>query len=92
MLISQETHDKVECFFEKLFDFEQRVDANTDDSQTQANTLVTYITIHMYVCVCVCLCVCVSIYLAYMHLLCQKSKLGLGSGTEAGLAVHMRLN
>jgi len=59
MLISQETHDKVECFFEKLFDFEQRVDANTKDAHIETQTLVTYITIPVSVCLYVCISVCV---------------------------------
>lgn len=49
MLISQETHDKVECFFEKLFDFEQRVESRCEANEAQR--LVTYITICVSLCV-----------------------------------------
>lgn len=50
MLISQETHDKVECFFEKLFDFEQRVGRKSMPKQTK---LKDSLHISQFVCVCV---------------------------------------
>lgn len=58
MLISQETHDKVECFFEKLFDFEQRVESRCQTKQTK---LKDSLHISQFVCVRVCVCAAVEI-------------------------------
>lgn len=49
MLISQETHDKVECFFEKLFDFEQRVESRCR-SKRSSKTRYIYHNLCEFVC------------------------------------------
>lgn len=49
MLISQETHDKVECFFEKLFDSEQRVESRCR-SKRSSKTRYIYHNLCQFVC------------------------------------------